>query len=336
MRAVADELSRWDKPALPRLLGHRPGVPVPEGGRALHRADPHRRPSRSGSRAPPTSSRRTAASRSPRSCWASCGTPDGAAARADAAADGRELAQALALRRRLRRALHALRRRDRDRAGARDLLGALGPRGAGAPRAHPPCGPVLAGPQVSFGERSVAVRSRDVEIDLELGDGQAIECECPAGDGGVHLDPEARGRRRPRASSAIGSHEHALRGRGVDDRSAGYHARRTSWLWSAGVGEAADGRPVAWNLVSGINDPPTVERARDLGRRRPDRAGAGHLRRARLDRLRGRLGARLRGRGGSRAHSEGVPHALRLRLRGAVRLVHRVPAAGSSWRAGRE
>src|SRR6202012_5819135 len=43
---------------------------------------------------------------------------------------------------------------------------------------------------------------------------------------------------------------------GVDDESAGYHARRTSWHWSAGVGTAADGRAVAWNLVEGINDPP--------------------------------------------------------------------------------
>jgi hypothetical protein len=43
---------------------------------------------------------------------------------------------------------------------------------------------------------------------------------------------------------------------GVDDESAGYHQRRTSWHWSAGVGSATDGRPVAWNLVAGINDPP--------------------------------------------------------------------------------
>jgi Protein of unknown function (DUF2804) len=47
-----------------------------------------------------------------------------------------------------------------------------------------------------------------------------------------------------------------LDGFGVDDESAGYQARRTSWQWSAGVGTAADGRPLAWNLVEGINDPP--------------------------------------------------------------------------------
>jgi hypothetical protein len=42
----------------------------------------------------------------------------------------------------------------------------------------------------------------------------------------------------------------------VDDESAGYQARHTSWRWSAGVGRAKDGRRVAWNLVEGINDPP--------------------------------------------------------------------------------
>ena len=40
------------------------------------------------------------------------------------------------------------------------------------------------------------------------------------------------------------------------DDSAGYHRRYTSWKWSAGVGAARDGRKVAWNLVTGINDPP--------------------------------------------------------------------------------
>ena len=47
-----------------------------------------------------------------------------------------------------------------------------------------------------------------------------------------------------------------VEGFGVDDESAGYQARHTSWHWSAGVGTAADGRALAWNLVEGINDPP--------------------------------------------------------------------------------
>ena len=36
-----------------------------------------------------------------------------------------------------------------------------------------------------------------------------------------------------------------------------HHARRTEWWWSAGVGESTDGVALAWNLVSGVNDPPS-------------------------------------------------------------------------------
>jgi hypothetical protein len=43
---------------------------------------------------------------------------------------------------------------------------------------------------------------------------------------------------------------------GFVDESAGYHARRTSWRWSAGIGRASDGRAVAWNLVDGVHDSP--------------------------------------------------------------------------------
>jgi hypothetical protein len=43
---------------------------------------------------------------------------------------------------------------------------------------------------------------------------------------------------------------------GVVDDTAGYHARATSWLWSAGVGRASGGERVGWNLVTGVNDGP--------------------------------------------------------------------------------
>jgi hypothetical protein len=42
--------------------------------------------------------------------------------------------------------------------------------------------------------------------------------------------------------------------RAVIDDSAGYHARRTTWSWSAGVGITVDGRELAWNLVDGVHD----------------------------------------------------------------------------------
>jgi hypothetical protein len=45
--------------------------------------------------------------------------------------------------------------------------------------------------------------------------------------------------------------------RGLVDDSAGYHERRTSWRWCAGVGEDADGRALAFNVVTGLHDAPT-------------------------------------------------------------------------------
>lgn len=42
--------------------------------------------------------------------------------------------------------------------------------------------------------------------------------------------------------------------RGMVDDSAGYHARETAWRWCAGVGEAPDGTPLAWNLCQGLHD----------------------------------------------------------------------------------
>ena len=45
----------------------------------------------------------------------------------------------------------------------------------------------------------------------------------------------------------------------IDD-SAGYHAHRTAWRWSAGHGRLEDGRPVGWNLVDGVHDDDPSER----------------------------------------------------------------------------
>ena len=41
---------------------------------------------------------------------------------------------------------------------------------------------------------------------------------------------------------------------GILDESAGYHARRTDWQWSAGVGHDTAGRRITWNLVTGVHD----------------------------------------------------------------------------------
>jgi hypothetical protein len=61
--------------------------------------------------------------------------------------------------------------------------------------------------------------------------------------------------------SAVGSltidgETRALRAGGIVDDSAGYYARTTEWEWGAGVGVSADGRALAWNLVTGVHDSP--------------------------------------------------------------------------------
>jgi hypothetical protein len=108
--------------------------------------------------------------------------------------------------------------------------------------------------EVSMSGSNVEIRSRRLRASLRLADATPIEAVCASGSGwgwtrkraGVPVEGtiEAGGRRLEIAA------------RGIDDESAGYHRRKTSWRWSAGVGNAGDGRDVAWNLVEGINDPP--------------------------------------------------------------------------------
>ena len=110
------------------------------------------------------------------------------------------------------------------------------------------------GGEVRLDGPDVQIRARDLRADLTLGNGEPVEAICPSGGGwgwtqkhaGVTVSGtvEMQGQRQ------------AVEALGVDDQSAGYHQRHTSWFWSAGVGEAGDGRAVAWNLVTGINDPP--------------------------------------------------------------------------------
>jgi hypothetical protein len=107
--------------------------------------------------------------------------------------------------------------------------------------------------EVTLEGRRLAVRSGEVEIDLELADSKPIEAISPSGKSAYTWTRKRAGFGVSGRIAVAGAGDR-FEGRGVDDESAGYHARRTSWLWSAGVGDAADGRAVAWNLVSGIND----------------------------------------------------------------------------------
>ena len=112
------------------------------------------------------------------------------------------------------------------------------------------------------GSKEVTMVGPRLEIDgpglrasLRLGECEAIEVTCPS-DRSLAW-PRTRVGMPVEGTVEVPGRRWQVSGRGVDDESAGHHKRETSWRWSAGVGTATDGRPVAWNLVEGINDPPT-------------------------------------------------------------------------------
>jgi Domain of unknown function (DUF2804), C-terminal len=113
----------------------------------------------------------------------------------------------------------------------------------------------LGGAGVRLGRGAVSVRAGEVRIELVLEEEPGIECVCRSGDayawtrkqGGIAASGTVALPGRPPIAVDAGA---------VIDDTAGYHQRHTRWRWSAGVGHAADGRAVAWNLVEGVNDPP--------------------------------------------------------------------------------
>jgi Protein of unknown function (DUF2804) len=115
---------------------------------------------------------------------------------------------------------------------------------------------LLGGPgSAKAGASRLRVRDRGVELELELDEAGAIEALCPNGKSRVWTRKQAgvaaRGTLR-----LDGGPPRTIEARAVIDDTAGYHARETAWWWSAGIGESTDGVALAWNLVSGVNDPP--------------------------------------------------------------------------------
>jgi hypothetical protein len=93
-----------------------------------------------------------------------------------------------------------------------------------------------------------AARFGPADLRLEA-DGGAMAVTSRHGDSYIWT------RKQPvRATGTVDGRPVALRG--LIDDSAGYHARRTDWRWCAGVGEAPDGTPLAFNVVDGVHDAP--------------------------------------------------------------------------------
>jgi hypothetical protein len=100
-------------------------------------------------------------------------------------------------------------------------------------------------------------RSPDGVIDISVREGPGVEVVSPHGRSYIWT--------RKQAGIPVTGHV-TLGGLAFDidgplafvDESAGYHARHTTWRWSAGIGRARDGRALAWNLVEGVHDAPVA------------------------------------------------------------------------------
>jgi Protein of unknown function (DUF2804) len=113
------------------------------------------------------------------------------------------------------------------------------------------------------GTRGVRAEERRVRVrgvlDLELSRPDGVEVVSPHGRSYIWTHKLAPVHVSGRVE--VGGRVFELDGDdGFVDESAGYHARHTAWRWSAGIGRARDGRPVAWNLVDGVHDGEASER----------------------------------------------------------------------------
>ena len=100
----------------------------------------------------------------------------------------------------------------------------------------------------------VSVEAPGARIELELDEDGGVEVASPHGDSYIWTRKQAGV--PVRGSVTVGGREHAVDGEAFVDESAGYHARRTTWRWSAGMGRGQGGERLGWNLVTGVHDSP--------------------------------------------------------------------------------
>jgi hypothetical protein len=100
------------------------------------------------------------------------------------------------------------------------------------------------------------IRDAGVALELSLEEEAGFRAHCSHGHGEVWTRKQA-GIAAHGTLALDGGAPMQVEARAIIDDTAGYHARHTEWWWSAGVGQSSDGRALAWNLVSGVNDPPS-------------------------------------------------------------------------------
>jgi hypothetical protein len=102
----------------------------------------------------------------------------------------------------------------------------------------------------------VAVDTSDVRVLLELEESDGVEIASPSGERDNYIWTRKQAGVPVRGSVRLDGREHPIDGAAFVDDSAGYHRRHTVWKWSAGMGRAAGGERLAWNLVTGVHDAP--------------------------------------------------------------------------------
>ena len=108
---------------------------------------------------------------------------------------------------------------------------------------------------VTLGPGGLRISDGGVLLDLHLEESEGIQALCRHGGAQVWTRKQA-GIQARGTLSLDGEPPQQIEALAVIDDTAGYHARFTEWWWSAGVGESPAGTALAWNLVSGVNDPP--------------------------------------------------------------------------------
>lgn len=98
----------------------------------------------------------------------------------------------------------------------------------------------------------VLVRDHGITIDVALDEGDGIEVIVP--------DGKAYTWTRKQMVRAYGTVQlpdgmRQVEAMALIDDNAGYHPRKTHWLWSGGAGHDIHGRLVAWSVIVGLNDP---------------------------------------------------------------------------------
>lgn len=135
----------------------------------------------------------------------------------------------------------------------RQAFWAVWDRGAGQLHEHTVLGR-RAGSEVRLVTGRAQINGEHIRADLRLAEVDGLECICPSG--AAYAWTRKQGGIRAEGTVTIGGVRQELRAAAIIDDTAAYYERHTCWRWSAGVGLATDGRAAAWNLVSGINDPP--------------------------------------------------------------------------------